>query len=77
MIHFPRDANGRCAELPTLQQVVGDGPLAWIDDELTPAAFAWAAARPSPTLLLPSAPAVGLTSALLDRLWDFASSLAP
>lgn len=40
VIHFPRDANGRCAELPTLQQVVGDGPLAWIDDELTPAAFA-------------------------------------
>jgi hypothetical protein len=36
-------------------------PLAWIDDVLDDACEAWAAARPGPTLLIKTDPAVGLT----------------
>jgi hypothetical protein len=36
-------------------------PLAWVDDALDERCTAWAAARQGPTLLLTTAPAVGLT----------------
>jgi hypothetical protein len=45
-----------------------DRPLAWIDDALDDACHAWAAARPGPTLLVPTQPAVGLTAAEAQRL---------
>ncbi len=38
-------------------------PLAWVDDRLDEACGAWAAARPGPTLLVRTDPAVGLTEA--------------
>jgi hypothetical protein len=40
-----------------------DRPLAWIDDHLDDACFAWASARTAPTLLVETSPAVGLTVA--------------
>jgi hypothetical protein len=43
-------------------------PLAWIDDALDAACDAWAAARPGPTLLVRTDPAVGLTAADTGRL---------
>src|SRR4051812_39170942 len=43
-------------------------PLAWIDDALDAACDAWAAARPGPTLLVRTHPAVGLTLADAERL---------
>ncbi len=52
----------------------GDRPLAWIDDVLDPACEAWAAARPGPTLLVPTDPAVGLTSADADQLLAWAAT---
>ncbi len=49
-------------------------PLAWIDDALDAACDAWAAARPGPTLLVPTHPAVGLTAADAERLRHWAAS---
>jgi hypothetical protein len=55
-----------------------DRALAWIDDALVPACFDWASARPGPTLLIATEPAVGLTDAHVEQLnaWalDYASS---
>ncbi len=45
-----------------------DRRLAWIDDDLTPACHAWARARPGPTLLVETDPAVGATAEHADRL---------
>src|SRR3954447_2021057 len=39
-----------------------DRPLAWIDDTLDERVQEWAAARPGPTLLVPTDPALGLTA---------------
>ena len=54
-------------------------PLAWIDDALDAACDAWAAARPGPTLLVRTEPAVGLTAADTERLlaWATRSCAAP
>jgi hypothetical protein len=43
-------------------------PVAWIDDALDAACEDWAAARPGPTLLVRTDPAVGLTEADAVRL---------
>lgn len=40
-----------------------DRPLAWIDDAHDERCRAWAAARPGPTLLVATEPAIGLTEA--------------
>lgn len=59
-------------KLPAIDRVLGDRPAVWIDDMLGPAAYAWAAGRAAPTLLLPADPAVGLTRELVDRSLDWA-----
>jgi len=74
VIVFPRDATGRFAKLPTIAQVVGDQPLAWVDDELTPSAHKWAAGRRAPTLLLHADPTVGLTQEIVMTIATFAAS---
>ncbi len=45
-----------------------DRTLAWIDDGHDERCRAWAAARPGPTLLVTTEPAVGLAEAHADRL---------
>jgi hypothetical protein len=47
-------------------------PVAWIDDALDDACHAWAAARPGPTLLVRTDPAVGLTDTDVAALEAFA-----
>jgi hypothetical protein len=74
VIEFPRDASGRFAKLPTIAQTVGDRALAWVDDELTPAAHDWAARRPAPTLLLDADPAIGLTEEIVARMDAFGNN---
>lgn len=51
-------------------------PLAWIDDGFDESCHAWAAARPGPTVLVATDPAVGLTAedAVLLRRWARAVS---
>jgi hypothetical protein len=51
-------------------------PLAWIDDAHDDACRAWAAARPGPTRLLTTDPAVGLTGRGTSALLDWAARLS-
>lgn len=49
-----------------------DRPLAWVDDALTHECHAWAAARPGPTLLVPTLPSEGLTATQAAALRSWA-----
>jgi len=71
VIEFERDASGRFSKLPTLARFAADRPLAWIDDELSDAARAWAAGRAARTLLLDADPAIGLTEQLVAAIIAF------
>jgi hypothetical protein len=50
-------------------------PLAWIDDAFDERCDAWAAARPGPTLLVRTDPAVGLVQTHVQALTDWADQL--
>jgi HAD domain in Swiss Army Knife RNA repair proteins len=52
-------------------------PLAWVDDAHDDGCRSWAAARPAPTLLVTTDPAVGLTDEDVDRLLAWAGDLPP
>jgi hypothetical protein len=51
-----------------------DRPVAWIDDAHDERCRSWADARPGPTLLVTTDPAVGLTEAQADQLEAWATS---
>jgi hypothetical protein len=51
-------------------------PLAWIDDAHDERCRDWATARPGPTLLITTDPAVGLTDAEVDQLLTWAASVS-
>jgi hypothetical protein len=53
-----------------------DRPLAWVDDAFNPACHAWAAARPGPTLLVTTEPAVGVTEPQAAQLRAWAADPA-
>lgn len=50
-------------------------PLAWVDDGHDATCRAWVQARPGPTLLIATDPALGLTASDRDRLLDWAGGL--
>jgi HAD domain in Swiss Army Knife RNA repair proteins len=54
-----------------------DRPVAWIDDAHDDACRAWAAARPGPTLLVTTEPAVGLDGAHVELLRAWAADPRP
>jgi hypothetical protein len=77
VIEFPlsgRDLLFR--KLPAVAEAVGDRPCAWIDDVHLPDHYEWAATRGVPTLIIDINPAVGLTSAVAERLAEWAAGLA-
>jgi hypothetical protein len=82
---FLRFARGRGAgsslnghwKLGAIDSYAGTRPLAWIDDAFDRSCHAWAAARPAPTLLAQTNPAVGLTSTEAELLMAWARELAP
>ncbi len=53
----------------------GRRPLAWVDDAHDERCRAWAAARPAPTLLMPTDPATGLTAGESERLLRWVDEL--
>ena len=57
-------------KVAAIERLAADRPLAWIDDILTPGA--WAKTRPAPTLLLPVDPATGLAGTHVARLLAWA-----
>jgi hypothetical protein len=61
-------------KLDAIEAHAGGRPLAWIDDALGPECHAWAAARAAPTLLVQTAPELGLTSREARLLADWAKA---
>jgi hypothetical protein len=53
-----------------------DRPLAWVDDAHDERCESWAAARPAPTLLVGTDPAIGLADEQVERLLTWAGELA-
>jgi hypothetical protein len=51
--------------------------LAWIDDNFDQSCFEWAQARPEPTLLVPTEPAIGLEEAETEALLAWSAGLDP
>ena len=51
--------------------------LAWLDDNLDQSCYEWARARPEPTLLVPTEPALGLQEAETEALLAWAGGLGP
>jgi hypothetical protein len=71
----PGRSNGHW-KLDAIDDYAGsDRPLAWIDDAHDEACAAWAAARPGPTLLMATAPDVGIAGPHVDQLLAWALSL--
>jgi hypothetical protein len=62
-------------KLDAIDTYAGGRALAWIDDAFNPACHAWAQARPAPTLLVQTAPELGLTAREAERLQDWARGL--
>ncbi len=65
----------RLSKLPDVMALVGERPVAWIDDDLDLAATTWADRRAAPTLLVEPSPSVGLTATEVSRLLLFGGSL--
>jgi hypothetical protein len=65
---------GRTWKLPSVSRFAGRRAAAWVDDDLHPDAYAWAARRASPTKLITTEPSAGLTDAELRALLAFAST---
>jgi hypothetical protein len=70
----PASAHWKVAGIDT--NVDSSRPLAWVDDAHDDRCLAWASARPAPTLLVTTDPAIGLTSLQVQRLQDWAKGLA-
>jgi hypothetical protein len=64
-------------KIAAIEAHAGARPLAWVDDALPETCHAWAAARPSPTLLVRTEPVRGLTSTEAARLAAWARELGP
>jgi Swiss Army Knife RNA repair-like protein len=67
----PRD------KLPAITRYAGHRPLAWIDDALPPEAHTWGASRRTPTLLISTDPAEGLTRPAIDQALQWARKRLP
>jgi len=74
-LSFERDlrgANGHW-KLAAIDRYAGpQRPLAWIDDAHDDGCSAWAVARPGPTLLVRTEPAIGITDLHVEELLAFA-----
>ncbi|HZE04663.1 MAG TPA: HAD domain-containing protein [Solirubrobacteraceae bacterium] len=69
-------APGRHWKLDAIDRYAGaDRPLAWVDDAFDQSCHEWAAARPAPTELVATDPAVGLTAAQARRLRQWAHAV--
>jgi hypothetical protein len=60
MPHLEFESTGNMVEkLPVVRDYVGDRSVAWLDDRIPEAAWAWAESRDAPTLLVAIDPDVG------------------
>ena len=59
-------------KVPAVAAYADQRPAVWIDDTLTPEAWAWASDRGVPTLLIDVDPAIGLTRGAVDTALSWA-----
>ncbi len=70
------NGDGRHWKLAAIDRFAGDRrALAWVDDAHDLSCQTWAAARPAPTLLVTTDPAIGLTEAHTHTLTAWARAL--
>jgi hypothetical protein len=62
-------------KLDAIEAHAAQRPLAWIDDAFNDACHEWASRRASPTLLVQTSPASGITQHETDALCDWARAL--
>ncbi len=62
-------------KLGALEAYAGTRPIAWIDDNFDRSCYEWAERRPQPTLLVPTAPHLGLEEGHVEALNAWAISL--
>jgi hypothetical protein len=68
--------NGRHWKLASIDRHAGsERALAWVDDAHDETCVSWADARPAPTLLVRTNPAIGLTAEQVAELMDWAASV--
>ncbi len=71
-----RDPQDWTWKLPAVTRLVGDRPVAWLDDDPGHGASEWAADRAAPTLLVRPDARIGWTRDELDQLVAFATAVA-
>ncbi len=76
VIEFDFEGAGDTRKLSSVDGFVGDEPVAWIDDELFGDAYAWAAERDAPTLLVRTMSSVGMTESHVRELDAFGRAIA-
>ena len=62
-------------KLDAIDDYAGDRPAAWIDDSIDDECMAWAEGRPTPTLIVHTESATGLTDEHVDELLRWADAL--
>lgn len=63
-------------KLDAIDAYAGARALAWVDDMHGESCEAWATARPAPTILVTTEPAVGMTDQHVERLLGWAAASA-
>jgi hypothetical protein len=74
-LSFPLDPESEHWKIRSIENHAGDRPLAWVDDQHNAACELWAAARPAPTLLVPTDPARGLDDEAVATLLAWVAGL--
>lgn len=75
-VELPRAQGGEHWKLRAIDTFAGrQRPLAWIDDDHDASCDVWARARPAPTLLVTTEPAIGLTAEQTATLSAWAREL--
>jgi len=64
-------------KIAAVDAYAADRPAAWIDDSLDERCETWAANRPTPTLLVPTEPSVGITEDHVEQLLDWSNHVSP
>jgi hypothetical protein len=77
LVDLPQIPFEPLVKVPGVAVLAGDRPAAWVDDNLTPEARAWAEQREAPTLLVAVDSATGLTRSAVDELLEWAGRLPP
>lgn len=75
VVYFPPAPFLPQEKVPAIASFADGRAAVWIDDMLTPEAYAWADDRTDPTLLISADPAEGLVRSMVDEALSWAATL--